>query len=365
MRPTVLSQAIHRARAAEIAAPSPVVGRRRFDCRVDQVLDADQNTDVRLDGAQDRQVAGGEGQVGELDEGIPQALWPGAGVAGAPGGGGDGLQCCRDLLPADLVEGEAAGVRAVGVLDQGKGPALRGVRLRSVGIEPVQVVADRLLQLPVGPGDGHLHQHPLDLGDVEILCVGLLQRLGRADPGDHLDLPGGDLPRRAGSGHCRQPLERAPGGHHVLRGSSGQSGVGAQPRRHGLQPVDLARLPQLGLAHRAGQLCVDPGCARRPAAPCGRAAHRRAPDRDRPRSGRRERTATRSRHLRRSRTLVRRLAGREVPGRANPQLKPLSTISARASRRGIRGSTPGSTRWTRPCRNRPWRRPFGPRLRGT
>jgi hypothetical protein len=66
------------------------------------VVDGDDH--VWFDGALDRQVAGGQRQVAELDQGVGQALGAGAGIAGAAARGRDGLQGGRDLVPADRVQ---------------------------------------------------------------------------------------------------------------------------------------------------------------------------------------------------------------------------------------------------------------------
>ena len=91
-------------------------GSSRPGQQVDEVLDPDQYTDVRLDRAQHRQLPAGQVQIGQLDQRVAEALGAGAGVAGAAACRGDGLQGGGDLLAADRIQGEAAGEGAVGVL---------------------------------------------------------------------------------------------------------------------------------------------------------------------------------------------------------------------------------------------------------
>jgi hypothetical protein len=170
---------------------------------VDQVLDAHGDDHVRLDGAQHRQPARGEGVVGELDQGVGVLLRPAALVVGAPAGLHDRLDRGDQLLPADGVELEAAADRAVGVPRPRQGPALGGVGFGTVGVQAGQVVADHLPQLGVGAGRGHLRQGRVHPDDVDALRLGrghVLRPGHRADRGDLLR---GDRPGRGRRGHRR------------------------------------------------------------------------------------------------------------------------------------------------------------------
>jgi hypothetical protein len=101
---------------------------------------------VRLDGAQHRQPAGGQGEVGELDQRVAAALRGGALVAGAAGRGGDGLDRGGQLLPADGVQDEGAGPGALQQSGHRERPALGGVGLGAVRVEPGGVEVHRRAQ---------------------------------------------------------------------------------------------------------------------------------------------------------------------------------------------------------------------------
>ena len=132
MRVTPPSQASIRARAAEIDRPETGAGRAVAGVRVDQVLVVDGDHHVRLDGAQERQVPGGQGVVGQLDEGVGLLLAAAAGVPGGPAGLHDRLQRGLHLLPAHRVEFEPArqAPSACRVIDSARCPRWGRARCR-------------------------------------------------------------------------------------------------------------------------------------------------------------------------------------------------------------------------------------------
>ena len=191
------------------AAPGPVAGSTRS-------VERDRDDDVRLDGAQDRQAAGGEGVVAQLHEGVAELLGAGAGVPGGPVGLRDRLQRGLHLLPADGVELEPAGHAAVGVLwrcvsdrpsvGSGSGPS---------GSSRGQVVLHHLRQPAWGRlgGDGGQRRRRSRRGR----CPARRRRqvVRRGDGRDDGDLLGGDVPAvnaAATAGRCAiaRPLRTSP-----------------------------------------------------------------------------------------------------------------------------------------------------------
>jgi hypothetical protein len=124
------------------------------DIRVDEVGERDGDDDVRLDGAQDGQVAGGEGVVGQLHQRVAELLGTVPQIALRPVGLHHRFEHGLDLLPADRVELEPAGHPAVVVPGEGQRPAFGGVGFGTVGVEPLQVVVHHLGEVGVRPGGG-------------------------------------------------------------------------------------------------------------------------------------------------------------------------------------------------------------------
>ena len=90
------------------------------------------------------QLAAGQGEVGELDQGVGELLGAGADVPGAAAGLQDGLQRRVDLFPADGVEVEPAAAAAVGVPGDVQAPVLGRVGFGAVGVQRGQVVVHHL-----------------------------------------------------------------------------------------------------------------------------------------------------------------------------------------------------------------------------
>src|SRR5207245_2002187 len=114
-----------------------------------EVGEVDGDHDVRFDGAAGRQPAGGEGVVGELDEGVGLLLGAGAPVTLRAGGLHDGLQGGADLLPADGVQLAGEAPAAVQVPGEAQPPALGRIGF-VVGVQRLPVVADHGDQPVVG-----------------------------------------------------------------------------------------------------------------------------------------------------------------------------------------------------------------------
>jgi hypothetical protein len=232
-------------------------GRARVDRGIEEVGQRDGHDQVRLHRPQRGQPPGGQGQVGQLDEGVAAPLGGGALVAGAAGRGGDGLDRGGDLLATDLVELEGAVPGSREEARHRERPALGGVGLGAVGVEAGHVEVHGLTQPLVGHRRRQCDQLGLDPGHVHALLGSLLEPGRRRDRCDDRDLLGGDLTsgeRRLGHRHRRQG---PPGVHQPADRATGQAGVRAQPRLHRLQPVALGRLDRLGPPDGAGQLGVD------------------------------------------------------------------------------------------------------------
>jgi len=226
--------------------------------RVDEVTDADGDHHMRRGRAQSGQVAGGEGVVGPLHQGVAQLLAAAAGVAGGPGGLHHRLQHRLDLLPADRVELEAAGAAAVGVPYDRQHPLLGRVGFGAVGVEACQVVVHHLRQLLVRASRRGVGEHPVDRGDVHVGGLSGGQMLVPRHRRDHRDLLGGHPPLGERLGHRGQVLQCPPGAHQPVRRACREPTVTAQPGLHRLQPVDLRSLGQLPLPHRTRDLGVQP-----------------------------------------------------------------------------------------------------------
>ncbi len=224
----------------------------------DEVLDADQYPDVRSHGPQDRQVAGGQRQVAQLDQGITAKLSGRPGVPGAPGGRCDRFDGGGHLLPADRVEDERAGERATQQPGHREGPTLGGVGLRAVGIQVPDVEADGLPQA----GMRHLRRADSErlghLRHVDLLLGGPRQPVrcrDRRDRGHRLDAdrPGGEHLL-----HGRQRLQRPAALDQPPGRGVGQPRVGTQPGSRRLQSVVLDGRVHLRPADRAGEEGGDP-----------------------------------------------------------------------------------------------------------
>jgi hypothetical protein len=153
---------------------------------------------------------------------------------------------------------EPAGDRPVVVLDDRQRPLLRRVGFRAIGVEPGQVVVHGPAQYVVTGRGGYLGQHRVDLGHIDALRRGPLQRVRGNHGCDHRHLLSGDHSRGAAGRHRRQLRQHPPGAHDRIRCTPGQPPVPLQPRRHALEPVVLRRLRDLRRPGRAGQLGRDP-----------------------------------------------------------------------------------------------------------
>ncbi len=158
---------------------------------VEQVLQVHLDRDVRLDGAQQRQGAAAEMEVGELHQGVGLLLGVRALVAGGPVGLPERLQRSLHLLPADRVEVEPAGEAAVGVLGEAEEPLLGGVGLGPVLVDARDHLVDECGQLVVRADSGEAGQHLVDAGEVAALLREEMEVARCGDPPDHRHLIGG------------------------------------------------------------------------------------------------------------------------------------------------------------------------------
>jgi hypothetical protein len=122
----------------------------------------------------------------------------------------------------------------------------------------VPVVVHRRGGVGVRPGDGHLGQHRVHAAQVDVLPGGAGEVLGLGDPGEQPGLLAGHRPGGERRGQRGQLRQRAAGAHHPRGLGRRQVGVPAQPRGHGLEPVDLRGTGHLGLPHGAGDLGGQP-----------------------------------------------------------------------------------------------------------
>jgi hypothetical protein len=299
------------------------------DIRVDEVGERDGDDDVRLDGAQDGQVAGGEGVVGQLHQRVAELPGTVPQIALRPVGLHRRFEHGLDLLPADRVELEPAGHPAVVVPGEGQRPAFGGVGFGTVGVEPLQVVVHHLGEVGVRPGGGDVGQGGIDRGEVDVLLRGGGDVLVAGDRGDHGDLVGGEAAVGERGGDRGQVCQRAAVAHHLRRCGRGESGVAAQPGLHRLQPVVLRRLGEFTLPDRPGDLCLDP--VLRAQQPAGAVEHLRAEHRLEVRVGQAVQRALqiRERVTRTTRTHVRRITAGGHSSTLKPQVRRPPTVSRR------------------------------------
>jgi hypothetical protein len=317
--------------------------------RVDQVIEVDGDHHVRLHPTQHRQVAGGQGVVGPLHERVGLLLAAAAHVALRAVGLQQRFQHRRDLAPADRVQLEPAGPGAVGMLGHGEPAVLGGVGFSTVGVQIGQVVVHHLRQLLEGPDRGQLGQHPVDRGQVD---PGRIRRRPVLLPGDRRHRRhrlGGNPAGGERRGHRRQVLQRPAGAHDLPGGRRGQPAVPAQPRPHRLLPVVLRSLGEVGDAHGARQLGLDPvgrsHQQRRPVQQL-RAEHALQVLVGHPARGVLE---VGDRITRTVRTHVRRILAQEPSRSLNPQVRGLSTALGNV----LTGRRRPVSRPPAPCRARP------------
>ena len=294
---------------------------------------------VRLDGAQDRQVAGGEGVVGPLHEGVAELLAAGAQVPGGP----VGLHASTPAPPAPSPRRrrrvEAAGDAAVGVPGRTSATGPRWGRVRGRRGRAAPGSGAPPAPAPRTAGWRRPRPAPRRPRPGRRPAPAAAAPCSRArDRGDHRDLLGGDPARRrtpaATAGRCSsaRPVRTS------WPAAAGDSrGVPAQPGLHGLQPVVLGGLGELALADGAGDCGVEPVLRRAPAAPSGRAPA--APNiAVEVLGGEAVQGATRrsaQRHLpSRSNTCSNNTADTARRGQPNPQVRGLSTDSSTGLRDG-------------------------------
>ena len=238
-------------------APKPVRRGAGAGVRVDQVVDVDGDHHVRLDAC-----------AGSAGSRRPARCRPTARTRrpscwlrlrrspGRPVGLHHRLQHgLATFSPPTASSSKRPGPAAVGVLGHREPPALGGVGLGAVGVQPLQVVVHHLRQLARAAGWRRRRPAPRR------------PRRGRPRPrrprpgappgdrGDHRHRLGGHPP----GGERRRPPPAgapAPGRCATSRCAAAprQPAVPAQPRLHRLRPVVLGRLGQLALPHGAGHL---------------------------------------------------------------------------------------------------------------
>ena len=239
------------------------------------------------------------------------------------------LQHGLDLLPADGVELEPAGHAAVGVLGDASATGPRWGRVRG-------------RRGRAGPGSGAPPGASSACGRVggDVGQRARRPRRGRCparrrrpgvrggDRGDDGDLLGGDHPVGAAGGDRRQLLEgpavadELPGRGRARVAVPAQPGAPSSSARRARGPARVGDRGRCGPARRRSGSGPAPAPRSGPAAAAAEQARA-----GRRRRGRRGRTAARPRHLPRLRSGVRSSTATRASGRANPQVRRLSTDS--------------------------------------